>query len=120
MDVSLVLTHDCNLGCTYCYMGEKFRKAMPIETVRAALDLGFADDAEQVQVSFFGGEPTLAWDMLVRATAEAQERAAGAGKKLVLTVTTNGTLLDEEKVEFLVDNGFFIGFSIDGDRAAHD
>ena len=58
MDVSLVLTHDCNLGCTYCFAGEKFRKVMSPEVMRRGLDLAFSDDAENVQLSFFGGEPT--------------------------------------------------------------
>ncbi|MSP59868.1 MAG: radical SAM protein [Myxococcales bacterium] len=120
MDVSLVLTHDCNLGCTYCYAGEKFRKAMSLEVMDRALDLGFADDAAKIQLSFFGGEPLLEWGRLVRATAEAEARAAATGKKLVLTVTTNGTLLTDERAAYLAAHGFFVGLSIDGIREAHD
>jgi len=120
MDVSLVLTHDCNLGCTYCYAGEKFRKRMSPEVAARALDLAFADDARDVQLSFFGGEPLLEWDALVAATADAERRAAESGKRLQLTVTTNGTLLDRARARFLVEHNFYIGLSIDGARAAHD
>jgi uncharacterized protein len=120
MNVSLVLTHDCNLGCTYCFAGEKFRKRMSDEVMHRALDLAFADGAPRVQLSFFGGEPLLEWELLVRATDEATRRAAAAGTQLVLTVTTNGTLLDEERVAWLNARGFFIGLSIDGVRAAHE
>ncbi len=120
MDVSLVLTHDCNLGCSYCYEGEKFRKRMSDDVRDRALDLAFADEAVAVQVSFFGGEPLLEWEQLVSATHAARSRAAATGKKLVFTVTTNGTLLDAERVQFLVENQFFIGLSIDGVRAAHE
>jgi len=120
MDVSLVLTHDCNLGCTYCFAGEKFRKRMSDEVMRRALDLAFSDDADKIQLSFFGGEPTLEWEMMVRATDEATARARSCGKKLVLTVTTNGTLLDDERARFLVERDFFVGLSIDGIRHAHD
>ena len=84
MDVSLLLTHDCNLGCTYCYEGEKFRKQMSVEVRERALDLAFADDATRVQVSFFGGEPLLEWAELVAATAAARARALASGKQLVL------------------------------------
>jgi uncharacterized protein len=120
MDVSLVLTHDCNLGCTYCFAGEKFRKSMSDEVMHKALDLGFSDDAEKIQLSFFGGEPLLEWEQLVRATELAAVRAEKAGKRLVLTVTTNGTLLNDERVQYLVEKNFFIGLSIDGIRHAHD
>jgi uncharacterized protein len=120
MDVSLVLTHDCNLGCSYCYAGEKFKKRMSDEVVARALDLAFADGSDAVQLSFFGGEPLLEWEMLVAATEAAESRAAAAGVRLVLTVTTNGTLLDEARADWLIAHGFFVGLSIDGVRAAHD
>ncbi len=120
MDVSLVLTHDCNLGCTYCFAGEKFRRVMAPEVAARGLDLAFADESPDVRVAFFGGEPLLEWDFLIATADQAIARAAAAGKKLVFTVTTNGTLLDEEKVRALSERNFFIGLSIDGTRAAHE
>ena len=75
MDVSLVLTHDCNLGCGYCYTGAKFRKRMPRAIADKALDLAFNDPAPEVQLSYFGGEPTLEFDMLVDVAREANARA---------------------------------------------
>ena len=120
MDVSLVLTHDCNLGCTYCYEGTKFKKVMSDEVIARSLDLAFGDAGEEIQLSFFGGEPLLEWDLLVSTTLEAEARAAREGKKLTLTVTTNGTLLTVERARFLVEHDFFIGLSIDGTRAAHE
>jgi uncharacterized protein len=120
MDVSLVLTHDCNLGCTYCSAGEKFRKRMSEGVMRCALDLAFADGAARVQLSFFGGEPLLEWALLVRATTEAEARARASGTRLCCSVTTNGTLLDEARAQWLIERGFFIGLSIDGVAEAHD
>lgn len=120
MDVTLTLTHDCNLGCGYCYAGRKFKRAMTDEVMARALDLAFADGSARVQVGFFGGEPLLAWDKLVCATLMAEARAAAAGAELVLTVTTNGALVDDARADFLVAHGFFVGVSIDGVRAAHD
>jgi uncharacterized protein len=114
MDVALVLTHDCNLGCSYCYAGEKFRKRMSREVMARALDLAFAG-GDRPQLSFFGGEPLLEWELLVEATRAAETRGRPRW-----TLTTNGTLLDGEKLRFLMDHGFFIGLSIDGVRAAHD
>lgn len=120
MDVSLVLTHDCNLGCGYCYTGAKFRKKMPREVAKKALDLAFGDPAPEIQLSYFGGEPTLELDMLIDVAREANERARAAGKQLVQTVTTNGTLLDRKKIDALYEQGLYIALSIDGIREAHD
>lgn len=120
MDVTLVLTHDCNLGCGYCYAGAKFNKQMSAETAEKALDLAFSDDAEEVQISFFGGEPLLCWDALVAHAEDARARAAKLGKKLKMSVTTNGTLLTEDRAAKLEQLGVYVGLSIDGIREAHD
>lgn len=120
MDVSFVLTHDCNLGCGYCYTGAKFRKRMPREIADKALDLAFGDPAPEVQLSYFGGEPTLELDMLLSIAREANARAKRLGKKLVQTVTTNGTLLDRAKIDALYAEDIYLALSIDGVREAHD
>jgi uncharacterized protein len=120
MDVTLVLTHDCNLGCGYCYAGAKFNKRMPAEVADKALDLAFGDAAEEVQISFFGGEPLLCWDALVDSAEKARRRAAESGKKLKMSVTTNGTLLTDERAAKLEELGIYVGLSIDGIREAHD
>ncbi len=120
MDVTLVLTHDCNLGCGYCYAGAKFNKRMSPEVAEKSLDLAFSDDAEEVQISFFGGEPLLCWDALVANAEEARRRAARAGKSLKMSVTTNGTLLTDARAQKLEELGVYVGLSIDGIREAHD
>jgi uncharacterized protein len=84
-----------------------------------------------VSVSFFGGEPLLAWDSLVAIAQQAQKRAAepsapdpsrrtAGQKKVSLHVTTNATLLDAERAAFLKENGFSILVSLDGPREVHN
>jgi uncharacterized protein len=120
MDVTLVLTHDCNLGCGYCYAGAKFNKRMSAETARKAIDLAFSDAPDELQVSFFGGEPLLAYDLLVEAAREAGRRARAQGTRLKMSVTTNGTLLDEARARELHELGVYVALSIDGAQEAHD
>jgi uncharacterized protein len=122
MDVTFVLTHDCNLGCSYCYAGRKFRKAMPVEVRDAALDLGFSNitKGSTLQLCYFGGEPLLEWDLLVQTAFMARTRATEVGVMLSQSVTTNGTLLTREKVERLAELGIDVALSIDGSRAAHE
>ena len=120
MDVSLILTHRCNLDCGYCYAGEHYRKDMDDETLERAVDLLLADDADTAQLSFFGGEPFLAFNSMQRAVALAETRTGARGRRLILQCTTNGTALKQEHVDFVVEHDIRTTVSIDGVREAHD
>jgi len=118
--LTLCLTHDCNLRCSYCYGGCKQKRDMSAETARRAVDLALARVSQRLHLVFFGGEPLLRWQDLVAFTGYARERATAAGIEVKPTVTTNGTLLDDERIVWLVAERFLVALSCDGVRAAHD
>ena len=122
MDVTFVLTHDCNLGCSYCYAGRKFRKSMSRDVRDQTLDLAFSgvEAGAKMSLCYFGGEPTLEWELLVETAGIAKRRAEENGIRLQQSVTTNGTLLTDERVNALGALGVYIALSIDGTREAHD
>ncbi len=120
MDFSLALTHDCNLACRYCYAGAKRRDVMSRDTARAAIDFAFAFGAKEMQLGFFGGEPLLEWDLLTHCTEQCEARAEARQCVLKKTVTTNGSLLTAERVDWLHWHGFYPAISLDGLRAMHD
>lgn len=119
MDVTLSLTHDCNLACSYCYAGEKRRSSMTRDVADKALAFAFSFGADEVQLGYFGGEPMLEWDLLQYATARAEE-LAGDTVELKKTLTTNCTLMTPEKGAWLKKHAFYLGISIDGCREMHD
>lgn len=122
VDVGLVLTHACNLACTYCYTGEKKRVRMPEDVAMRAVDFAFAQVREggKLQISFFGGEPLLEDDLLLAVAERARERSAAMGTALVMQVTTNGTLLGDALVDRLGALGVHVALSLDGTRAQQD
>jgi len=86
-------------------------------TLQRADELG---SHPEFQLGFFGGEPLLEWDLLVRATMHAMDEADRHGIHLKRTVTTNMTLLGENEARWLHDNRFYVGLSLDGTRDMHD
>jgi len=118
--LTLFLTHQCNLRCTYCYVHEKRNETMPEEIGRKAIDLAVPLVKNRLQISFFGGEPLIEWDLLKAFHAYGVERTSERGIKTVFALTTNGMLLDKERLEFLRENDVRVGFSIDGNEAAQD
>ncbi len=126
MGLTLCVTHDCNLRCAYCYAGEKRRVAMSRETAFRAID--FALERHRATrppgtpfvLGFFGGEPLLEWDLVRAADDRAAESCRRAGIALGRTLTTNGTLLDPERLAWLGERRYRLGVSIDGGPSLHD
>ncbi len=121
MKLTLFLNHRCNLRCSYCYTGEKFHRAMPLEVARRAVDFGL-DEADRgfLLLSFFGGEPLLELQKMEDVIAYAEPEAKRRGKKLFLSVATNGTLLDERRLRLLKEHQVMVQVSLDGCPAAQD
>ena len=124
--ISLAIAQKCNLGCTYCYaqQGEfgQAPKNMPSENAKRAIDLlvAEADTGSRINIAFLGGEPLVNRPVLREATLYAQQEAAAHGLKPVFSITTNGTLLNEDDADFFEEHGFAVTVSLDGPRAQHD
>lgn len=73
---------------------------------------------EKVSVTFFGGEPTLLWDdiivPLVQYTEEKYPNIVNFG------ITTNGTLLNEDRIKWLYNHNIRPLLSIDGAKETQD
>lgn len=120
---TLCLTHNCNLRCRYCYAGRKWQHSMSFDTARRGMDLAIAEGQRMegaVDLSFFGGEPLLEWDLLRRCYDYMQAHAPADPAPVRYGLTTNMTLLTPDKLEWLAERDFKLGLSIDGSPAMHD
>ncbi len=117
----------CNLDCKYCFYLEK-EKLYPDERKwkmsDEVLDKYIREYIEQqsaprVDFAWQGGEPTLLGVGYFRKVVELQKKYAN-GKEIHNAFQTNGTLLDDEWGQFLAENQFLVGLSIDGPRHLHD
>ena len=110
----------CNFRCPYCFEhSQTDGTAMSPDTVdRLLAFIASHTDARRLGVTWYGGEPTLAWDTIRDIT----ERVL----KLDLTyenagLVTNGYLLDAGKIAQLADLRITsIQVTLDGPRAVHD
>ena len=112
-------TESCNLRCAYCYEDFACGK-MSQETVgrlKKFLSLR-ARTTKSLSLSWFGGEPLLALDVVQDVSAHA---ANLFGAKLHGSMTTNGTLLDETACKTIVSCQVkHIQISLDGVGREHD
>ncbi len=92
---------------------------MAWETLRRAVDWGLDARRPGVKLVFTGGEPLLTWPLIRRAVTYARRRS-GRRWPLRYALLTNGLLLSDRKIDFLVDNRFEVQLSFDGVPAAQD
>ncbi len=122
----LNVSHDCNLRCEYCFAetgdfgGD--RCVMTPETGRMAIDFLIANSANQknIELDFFGGEPLMAWNTVVETVNYARSIEKQHGKNFRFTITTNGMLLDDDKIEYINREMSNCVLSLDGRKEVTD
>lgn len=118
----------CNLDCEYCfflskemlYPGSRFRMAEDLQETYVRQLLEAHAEAPEVVVAWQGGEPTLMGLDFFRRSIELERRYARPGQRILNTVQTNGTLLDDDWGVFFKESDFLVGISIDGPPEMHD
>jgi uncharacterized protein len=115
-------TAKCNYRCTYCYETFEQGRMKPDDAdalSRAIARLGA--EAPQFALGFFGGEPLMCADLVLRFSREAFGLMARRGLPYAASVSTNGHYLSPDLFDSLIDAGVVsYQISLDGDRDLHD
>lgn len=130
---TLNLTRKCNLNCSYCFSyrtGGDLHSDMSFEVAKKCVDFlfdqaekeiqCFGNIAQPVEVSFWGGEPLIMWDLLKEITLYAVKLSKERNIPVVFGGTTNGTLLTEDKFDFLDEYRIFFMITLDGTEETHN
>lgn len=122
----LHIAHDCNLGCKYCFADEGEyhgrRAMMSFEVGKKALDFLVANSGSRknLEVDFFGGEPTMNFEVVKQLVAYGRSLEEANNKKFRFTLTTNGILLNDEIMEFANKEMGNVVLSCDGRKEIND
>ncbi len=122
----LNVAHDCNLKCSYCFASKGDfgckRELMPLETAKNAIDFIIKNSAsiKNLEVDFFGGEPLMNWEVVKETVKYARGLEEKHSKNFRFTLTTNGVLLDDEKIDFINEEIYDVVLSLDGRKEVND
>ena len=119
MEVSYFINNVCNLGCRHCYVAyEENKNALSGEKWKTVFDELISMGA--LTFGNVGKEPLLNWDE-TRGLLSYFKGKKESIPKLRFGFVTNGTLLDEAKIEDLESiQPDYIDVSLDGTKDAHD
>jgi uncharacterized protein len=123
MHITLHLTTACNLNCRYCYSPPPAGGFdMTREIIDKSIEFASREFEPDTGIIFFGGEPLLRKDLIKYAMGKCRtiEQNKAYKSHFHFKVTTNGLLMDEDFLNFGLENGLNFGVSIDGLPKAHD
>lgn len=116
----LMVTHACNLNCTYCYERFKDARMMPFDVACECIlkEVEFvkqSSDFDELEIDFMGGEPFMNFP-LIKQIVEWLE-SFDVGIPWITFATSNGTLITADMKPWLEQHKkrFCVGLSYDGD-----
>ena len=122
----LHVSHDCNLKCKYCFAsqgdfgGEK--EMMSVEVGKKAIDYLIANSGNRrnLEIDFFGGEPLMNFDVVKELVEYGRKVEKQHNKNIRFTITTNGVLLDDDKIDYINEHMHNVVLSLDGRKEVND
>ena len=107
------VTDECNFACKYCYHHGKKKRHYPLqENIKKKL-IETINNEKKINISFMGGEPLFRFNTI-------QEIVNSVSKKFRWSITSNLSLLNTDKYNYIKENGGKIHPSIDGNKESHD
>ena len=120
----IVPTLRCNQKCIYCHASSEPENSrgfdMDKNTTKKVVDFIFQSPSKAITIEFQGGEPLLRFDIIKYIIEYANKLNKEKKKDLRFALVTNLTLMDEEKLDYLIKNNIGICTSLDGPEELHD
>ena len=122
----LNISHDCNLRCEYCFAAKgdfgTGRELMSLKTAKKAIDflIEHSGNRHNLEVDFFGGEPLMNFEVVKQTVEYARSIEKKHNKNFRFTITTNGLLLTDDKIDFINKEMSNVVLSLDGRKEIND
>lgn len=127
----LQVTQSCNFKCRYCAYAKEgdinhnigrnhSQKNMSWDIAKQSVDFLWEHSKDEwgISISFYGGEPLLNFDLIKKIVDYSKKKFETKSLKFVMT--TNGSVITDEIIDFLVKNDVVLTFSLDGPEYLHN
>jgi len=122
--LTVMMSESCNFSCNYCNQGQDKESAVLSQEVVNEICNYVSQTScsgSEVDISWFGGEPLLHLDDLIRYSNQIEKASLSFNASYKARVLTNGFLLTKKNAQKLYNNNIKVAqVSFDGDQVAHD
>ncbi len=115
----LTITTECILRCRYCFV-RKDNKVISHTTAINTLNLFLNSPGNQKMLIIYGGEPLIYFDLLKKIIIFSKKKAKILKKSLIVSLGTNGILLNQNQLDFFKKHNVKLAISIDGREKFHN
>lgn len=122
LNLIILPTEACNFRCTYCYetFENKKMSRQVVSGIKSLIDRR-GKELDELEISWFGGEPLLALDVVTEISRHAINVARAEGIAFSSGMTTNAYLLDRERFQKCLEHNVTVfQISLDGSAAEHN
>jgi uncharacterized protein len=120
----VIPTLRCNIKCIYCHASSRCENEkgydMDKKTAEKTVDFIFQTPAKSITIEFQGGEPLLNFEIVKHIVEYAYKVNEQLKKEVEFTIVTNLLLMNDEKLNFLLNHNIGICTSLDGPKEVHD
>ncbi len=120
----VVLTLRCNHKCKYCHASAWNENSenldMSLDIASKTLDTILHTSSNKISIEFQWGEPLLNWEVLKYFVEQWRYKAHLLKKSINFALVSNLTLMDDDKLKFLIENWVWISTSLDWDESLHN
>lgn len=124
IDLTILLTHQCQMKCQYCFEGEKDSTSISDDSMQAIMNFlrAHKNTCKRLRVTWFGGEPLLNYPKLKEMSIRLNEFCRENEIQYTGDITTNAFALSRERCSEMVNKlnvkRFII--TLDGPAEVHD
>lgn len=105
IDLTILVTHDCQMRCTYCFEGSKDKTAIDDDIAEKIVKLleKYSPTCRKLRVTWFGGEPLMAYKRIRSLSHDIIDFCRNHGIDYAADMTTNGFALTDSRCRELVE-----------------
>ncbi len=116
----IAVTSGCCLRCTHCFIDKSRTETIPFKDALALVYAFLTSPGEVKTLEIYGGEPLMEFELVKKIITVARARAKTLGKRLAVSVASNGVMAGPEQLQWLAARGVRFAVSFSGSGRSHD